>query len=298
MRKSFVPDKRNYLAIGAAISFLAILSFLSLPAKIQACSPEEPDYWYLETIKVSNADIPEQLEISQVSKRNFEISNQSLRRYDVWLLTHEVQNYLVREGKYIDGAAIADHFNKKSYSLSLQRSLSLDLLDYSGFHSTQKDWPFNSINDFVYPDYQDLNVAADGLSGEPKSLIPQQLSLAFNVEGTLQIVSFTIHYSSNPDYDPQRERRGINACYEFNLTDDAIMKLQSTTPETDYIPSTPDIQPSFTPAILTSTPVSEQQAFVPTKPNAFPSLSSIRGALWLIPFILAAIFLRFRLKST
>lgn len=297
MGKIIIPYRPKYLAIGFALFFITVLSLLSLPVKIKACSPEGPDYWYLENLEISNAEIPDQIDISLLSGRNIEISNQSLKRYDVWLLTFEVQDYLIREGKYLDGEVVANHFNGESLPLHPHSSVILDLLDYSMFNPAQKDWPLNSINDFVYPDYHDLNIAADGLLAEPEPLVPQQLSLAFDVEDTLQIVPFAIHYSRNPNYDPQRARKGADACNQFNLTEDARVKLQNTTPESGNIPSTPNIQSSLTPVILTSTPVSESQILAPTESDGFSSLPSIRGALWLIPFILAVIFLRFRLKS-
>ena len=289
---------RTYLIIASVIAFTTALGFLSFPSKIQACEPEEPDYWYLENIEISiDAILPWIVIGPGKYERTIQISNQSPNPHNVWLLTYKIQNTLSQEGNYVTGNIIADRFDNESLPLRLKKEYILSLLDEAIFYLygegtgsielSPEDFESGSINDFVYPDYQDFNVAADGLVGEPDPLPPQTLNFALNVEGILQLIPFTIHYTSNPEYDPHKYGKSVYACGQQERSSQLTATAQFTNT---------NLQPSRTSVV---TPVAGQQVFQPSdEPVLFSFLSSPLIWIWLIPLTGTVIFLRFRRKST
>lgn len=291
MKSTYLLQRQLSTGISIGIFLLGLLTVFSLPENVQACEPYEPDSWYLEVLEINSEDIPEKIKITfRQEFREVHVRNLLSTDENAWLLTYETQKLLDSEEAYFDGAFVDNRFNEESLFLQWDQTYDLAFSDSNWYSGGQGDLFSGTINDFAYPDYVNFNIAEDGLTGEPDPVEPQKLNLAFNVEDTLQIVPFTIHYEPNPNYDPNRERASIQACYDFNSTNE-VRRIQGMT-------ATATIQSGQTAAAA-----SRSFAPVPSTPNPTPNsneqiASSSTTPLWLmfIPFGIVAFILMFKIK--
>lgn len=278
------------IVISAGIILLGFLAFFSLPDDVQACEPYEPDFWYLEVLEINNEDISPKIKISfRQMTREIQVRNLLSTGENVWLLTYETQKLLDSEDAYFDGAFVDNQFNEENLLLQLNQTYDLYFFDDYWYDVGQGDFFSGTINDFAYPDYVNFNIAEDGLTEEPDPVESQKLNLAFNVAGTLRIVPFTIHYEANPNYDPNRQRDSVQACYDFNSTNEAIrVHGLMATATIQSVQTTAAATVTATPVLSTPTPNNQEQ---------IASSSSIKP-LWmiLISSSVVAFILLFKIK--